>query len=222
LEILAVDTSIVLLAEDHNPSILNADFLRINEIVPDEWNLQVGENLLTSPAASQVEFIDSVSIQVDDKRVRITDSHIDGKPLGSRVPQIALRYARTLQHVKYTAMGTNFRFIMPNADPSKYVISRFTNTTVWQDCGLPLQSVDLEIRTPPMDGRQLNLKTKSLKLQQQEDESVTLQAISVEGNIHRQISSYPATEEIEKYTREFEADWVFLNGIMEELFRDDT
>ena len=54
------ELTIVIVAENHNPTILNPDFLKFNDIVPKEWDM--GQPPLCTPPISQVEYKNGIKI----------------------------------------------------------------------------------------------------------------------------------------------------------------
>lgn len=96
---------IVVVAQNHNPSILNPDFLLHNEIVREDWGWEVDEkSVLSTPQFSQVNYTCGVTIQAVMERVIFmakTPSLFDA------VCKVASEYVVTLPHVTYTALGIN-------------------------------------------------------------------------------------------------------------------
>lgn len=100
-----VGFSVVLVANSNNPSILNPDFLRYNEIV--DADLQVQGNPITTPAFSQVTFADGLTVKADPNRVIFEQA---GDPLARGnvlCPEMANRYLQKVPHVPYSAVGIN-------------------------------------------------------------------------------------------------------------------
>jgi len=98
--------SIVLVADSHNPTILNPDFLIRNEIVPKDWIVDQNQAVLTTPAFSQFRYLSGVSFTLDPNKLIIQDNLPEGEIFP--VPEIALSYLKNVPHVKYYALGINF------------------------------------------------------------------------------------------------------------------
>lgn len=96
---------IVVIAQKHNPSILNPDFLLRNKIVQEDWGWEADTNsTLSTPQFSQVSYTCGVSIQAVMERLIFTSKsavHFDA------VCAVAVAYVNTLPHVSYTAFGIN-------------------------------------------------------------------------------------------------------------------
>jgi len=106
LELIDFSFSIVLVAEDHNPTILNPDFLVRTKIVDEKWQIDDRQPLLSTPAMSQVFYQTGVSFSLDPRRLRIKDNAPDGDIFP--VPEMAARYVTSVPHVNYKRIGINF------------------------------------------------------------------------------------------------------------------
>ena len=104
-----VEFSVVILAQSHNPSILNADFLRHNGIVGEQW--QPHEDCLTSLMWSRVAFNGGLAVQADPIRVAFEQSG-DALAADALVCASAAKgYLKTVPHVRYIAIGMNSKCI---------------------------------------------------------------------------------------------------------------
>ena len=98
--------SIVILAAQHNPTILNPDFLKRTGIVDEKWILDEKSPTLTTPAHSEFRFTTGIAFSLDPFRLIIRDLLPDGDIFP--VPIIAKKYITTVPHVKYNKIGINF------------------------------------------------------------------------------------------------------------------
>ena len=105
LEVL--ELSVVILARNHNPSILNPDFLKHNEIVPKDWELD-GSPVVTQ-LASQVKFKNGIGIVAQLNKIIFAEAWAGYDVPKSRLPDIVKKYVDTLPHVNYQAVGVNPR-----------------------------------------------------------------------------------------------------------------
>lgn len=119
--------SIVLSASGHNPTLINPDFLRINEIVPEEW--AIGGPVITTPAFSQVQYNNGVVIIVEQNKFQITMS--GHTPSALPLSKISQRYIQTLPHIPYDAVGINFTYTYPMDDSNEYIKDRFLREGEW-------------------------------------------------------------------------------------------
>ncbi len=108
LNIHLYEFAVVLLAESINPSILNPDFLRYNEIVQEGWQVQdTPDAFISVPGFSQVKYNDGLSVRTEANRV-VFEQKSDPLNEGTiACVDMAKRYLKTLPHVKYTAVGFN-------------------------------------------------------------------------------------------------------------------
>jgi hypothetical protein len=98
--------SVVIIAENHNPTILNPDFLKRNNIIEQDWPVDQNRLVLTTPAHSEVSFLNGVTISLDPRRLIIKDMAPTGQYFP--VPEIATKFLQTLPHVSYNKIGINF------------------------------------------------------------------------------------------------------------------
>lgn len=135
---------IVVIAGFHNPSILNADFLRINNIVPPDW--KESENL-TTLAISQLAFKDEhISVKVEPERFQVIQGGLRDYPEQTPVCEIVKKYVKTLDHVNYKAVGINWEIAHPKRGPDKWLVRRFMKSTRWQTKGSNLLGSDFTLK----------------------------------------------------------------------------
>lgn len=96
--------SIVIIARNNNPSILNPDFLKINQIVPQDW--EISSPIFTTEEISQVTYKNKINIQVQTDRL-IFNEAINENNYQGLTPNIATKYLDVLPHVNYYALGIN-------------------------------------------------------------------------------------------------------------------
>ena len=127
--------SIVIVAESHNPSLLNPDFLKTNRIVPSEWKLN--RPPICVAAVAEVSFKGGVKITTQPDRVVFIE-RIDNNDLSEvQIQGISQRYVSTLPHVNYTAVGINFK---GHADRTalgdNYITDRIIKSGKWIDSSI--------------------------------------------------------------------------------------
>jgi len=97
--------SIVILGRNHNPTILNPDFLKRNDIVEVDWELQ-SPPICVEPMA-QVHFKNGVKINAQLEKITFSESIAGKEAQEILIPEIAYKYTKTLPHVEYAAIGIN-------------------------------------------------------------------------------------------------------------------
>ena len=97
--------SVVLVANQVDPSILNPDFLRHNRIVdPDA---QVGAPSVSTPQLSQVTFQDGIAVKANHNRVIFEEADDPLRPDCVRSPSMAIRFVTLFPNILYKAIGIN-------------------------------------------------------------------------------------------------------------------
>ena len=97
-----LELGIVIVGRHHNPSIITPDFLRINNIVPEGYQADEG-NLIITKAFADLSY-GTLSIRADMDRITIGEAM---KESGFIVPEVARQYLKHVPHVRYTALGIN-------------------------------------------------------------------------------------------------------------------
>ena len=106
--------SVVIVAETHNPTILNPDFLRHNGITDQRWQ-PVEEEVFTTPILSRVGFDNGFLITADPSRVVFEQSGDPLLPESLACASAAKGYLKTVPHVPYRALGTNLTCAVRNS-----------------------------------------------------------------------------------------------------------
>ena len=100
-----VEFSVVVPATENNPSILNPDFLKYNEIVDPDWQIQGSP--ISDLAFAQVAFEGGLTVEADLQRV------IFKQPGGGVViPEVAKRYFHQVPYIPYSGIGINPKFFL--------------------------------------------------------------------------------------------------------------
>jgi hypothetical protein len=138
LEVL--NTSVVVTADSHNPSILHPSFLVAEGIVPSKWAL--AEPPICTPAISVVKFRNGVVFSVESGKFQV----LQNAPVDTRsdvVPTLAARYVEKLPYVRYTAVGINLTGVYEMRVAERLLIDRFIRSGPWSDDKLHLKSVGI-------------------------------------------------------------------------------
>lgn len=171
-----VEFSVVIVAQSHNPSILNADFLHHNGIVSGKR--QPREDCLTSPMLSRVAFDDGLSVQADPLRVTFEQS---GDALTKEAlvcASAAKGYLKTVPHVRYVAVGVNSMYVLQNI-PLRRVSDALRSGGDWMTFDSVVPKCEFKA-TYEMAGRRATLDVQDASY---ESEPVTFFRV----NIHREI-----------------------------------
>ena len=173
------EASIVVVGQNHNPSILNPDFLWRNHIVPEETELAEDEPAFSSPMLSRCIFKNGLHIVSEPNRITFVEKHTSED--GIHCYDTAEAYLRVVPLVHYTATGINFSSSFPTSD-SKSALRNMIKTGEWGRFEDVLPSAEITL-TYPLAKRKVQLAIASGK----GDESQNGQEIVVRGNFHRDI-----------------------------------
>lgn len=98
---------VVLAAKNHNPTLLNPDFLRYSGIVPLEWEL--ARPPVLTQRSSQVTFQNGIAVIAEPDRVVFVEN-IQGKAIAEiAIPRLAQKYMESLPNIDYQGIGLNPR-----------------------------------------------------------------------------------------------------------------
>lgn len=107
-----IQSSIVVVSSQNNPSIMSHQFLREYEIIPASWKLGL---LVESPVLSQASWENGLSIKSEPGRIifqyDLNEGQAEPYEKECLLGDIAERYIGQLSKVKYTAVGINFSSI---------------------------------------------------------------------------------------------------------------
>lgn len=178
--------SVVLVANSNNPSILNPDFLRYNEIV--DASLQVQGTPITTPAFSQVTFEGGLSVKADPNRIIFEQVQDPLTTEGVMCPEIANRYLQKVPHVPYSAVGINPKgYRVSPAGAQERVSAALLDNGKW----MSFKDVHPEIHLKTIykyEKRMVVLEV--IEARKRIKENVEVPGILFQANIHRDV---PAT-----------------------------
>lgn len=81
-----ISFSVVVIANDHNPTILNPDFLRTNNIIPSDYAVK---NTVTTPPFSTVEYENGITISVEIDKLQVINNISNGLDTAETAVKIA-------------------------------------------------------------------------------------------------------------------------------------
>lgn len=177
------ELSIVILGRNHNPTILNPDFLKLNDIVAADWELQ--EPPICIEPMAQVHFKNKVKITAQLERVIFLEN-ISGKAEQEiLIPEIANKYTNSLPHVEYLAIGINPKgqISMPGDEEAcrNFLRETFITSGPWQTFGDSPVKTNIKFTYSFEDVNfTLEIEEKAFKLS--EDKSIPV--IVFAANIH--------------------------------------
>ncbi len=205
-----VQFSVVVRAESNNPTILNPDFLKIQKIVPSEW--EVASPPITTPPFAIVQYKSGVSISVRPDVLQVTDDE-SKEPNDSKISQIVNRYVEVVPHVQYTAVGINFlsSYIAPAGFNLK---THFLKDGPWDLGNNQLENVGLKF-TYTLDKERLLL---SLDANIQEGKS----DIIIKANFHREVNAKDSQlSQIADCLENIPSYWDHYNNLLSDILPEE-
>lgn len=207
--------SAVVVGETHNPTILNPDFLITEGIVPKSWDWSVDDTMTTPPFA-MVRYGSGVTVTVEQGKLQVVDTNFDDGPGKSKVSEIASAYVRTLRHVRYKAVGNNFRSVFELDSPHTFLKEQFLKDGPWNSPDKRLESVGFRLLYP-LDFGKLTLSIDSGEADLRNDADKR-PVVVANANFGRNCSSHPAFEEVSGYLGEAMQDWHELQSLLNDMF----
>lgn len=174
--------SVVVVATNHNPTLLNPDFLRINKIV--EGNREVVETV-TTPPVSVVRYKDGLSITMEFEKLQIQQPVPDQLPDACETPQIATSFVRTLPHVSYKGVGLNWLGVVPEDAPADWLKKRFVTPGPWNNKQFLLDSVGIVFTYPLTANSRCNVRLEAGEIR--DFRGKTEGGVTVNANYHHDI-----------------------------------
>jgi len=121
-------SSVVVIAQEHNPTILHPSFLESQRIVPLDWK---HTELLCSPALSFVKYNNGIVFSIEANKFQVTDNNLSDDANTSQIPELARKYIESLKYVRHKAVGINFIGFIEHTHPQHAVRERFLKKGAW-------------------------------------------------------------------------------------------
>jgi hypothetical protein len=214
-----VETSIVIVGEDCNPSILNPDFLRVQGIVPQDWGWELADAPLTTRNLSTVAYDSQVTLMVEPNRFQVKDGSGSAPDPDSRILHIARRYIEVLPHVRYTGVGNNFQRFFAVEDPVGFLRERFIKPGPWsvaqgRDVGVSF-GYDHDAGQFTLSlGNQILVEPRGEQLHQ-------VGGVGIKANFHRDCAGYPSDGQVRAHIDKLPADAQELADRIDAFFTGD-
>jgi hypothetical protein len=187
MSVQVIRTSIVVLADQHNPSVLHPAFLTSPKIVPRDWKL--ASDPIATPALSRVEYENGMVFVAEPIKFQVIDHNPGDAGANSSLPSLASRYLSALPHVRYIGLGINLHGFLQVDEPDVDVIKRFLRSGPWNKGRLRPKSVDFTF-VYPVSGADLRLACKPGVMRPADDAETT--GYVVDGNYHTDLSDVRA------------------------------
>lgn len=215
MEIISGQKSIVVVAADHNPTILNPDFLIRQNIVDEGWGWNLSASPVTTPAFASVEYDSGISIIVDPNKLQVVDN-TPAEPNDSKFTDIIKNYMGALPHVKYKAIGINFEVMIPTDESRNFMKEHFLNPKVKQEDELVTIGVRFVYQGEGYEKFVLNIDA-GVKDPKFQDDNRPSNVIIAKGNFHRECSSEACAEDILGDFPDISKEWKVYKDRLEVL-----
>jgi hypothetical protein len=218
-----LEFSVVVVANDHNPTILNPDFLDRQEIVPAAWGWKVAGPPITTPPFATVSYDSGVTVSVEPNKLQVTDKSARGGPQSSKVVNIARKYVEVLQHVRYLAVGINFRSLAEHTEADVFLKDRFLKSGPWDSAVHKLQGIGLKLVYLLEGGRLILSLDSGIVIESSEGQSQQIHGVLAYANFHRDCHGYPTATQVIGHLGNAEKDWTTYQNILSDLLgKDDS
>jgi hypothetical protein len=172
-----LDVAFVVALDNHSPTLLNLDFLRLSGVVPEEW--EVARPPVFSQQVSQILFANGISMVAQPDRVVVLAPLADSEVLATEAAWVAQRYVQALPNGKYQAVGINLRGYLQGAGVANYFQTNLLQSGPWLEEGLEPVTPSLTLNYTLSSGA-LTLNISPAQLQFGEESP--LQSILFAGN----------------------------------------
>lgn len=218
MELLPLEFSVVVVASDCNPTILNPDFLARQHIVPDDWGWKVLAGLaITTPAFAQVSYDSGVTVSVEQSKFQVVEALKETLPDKSRSTEIARQYVKVLPHVRYSAVGHNFKALVERTSVEAFLKERFLKSGAWDGDKHTLDAISLKF-SYSLPGYRLIMALDGIIIEVSAgDGSKRLEGVLVHGNYHRDCEGYPSNEQVIAHLNHVTEDWHHFQATASEI-----
>lgn len=211
------DFSIVLVAANQSPSILNPDFLKYNHIVPAEWEL--GMPPISIPPLSQVAYKNGFNIIAQEDRITFLQS--DNKFL-AEVSEVSFKYVDTLRYLNYQAIGINFSgYVILNKVEKSYdfILEELIAPGAWKSFQGSSPSLAIQF-TYQLSDVTLTVSVQRGNMEDSSNNIVT-PLLLFSANFHRDLVNIVDEErilEVKRIIQSWETDFKLFHSLVEDTF----
>jgi hypothetical protein len=188
------ELAIAIAAKNFNPIILNPDFLKYGDLIPEDWEL--ARSPVYTKDAVQLIFKNGVGIIAQPKRIVFVEA-LNTKNFDEiEIPDIARKFIEKLPKLDYQAVGINPRGYVSyssNDEAYRYFHQTLLNSGEWQNFGKAPVTASLQLAYSLENG-QFNLTLNQGILKLPEDKSVPVLLFS--GNFNYEIASQVQSERL--------------------------
>jgi len=194
LNLQVLNLSVVVVAQEHNPTILHPAFLKSEGIVPSDWEL--AEPPICTPFVAIVKFASQIVFMVESSKFQVVDNSPPKETATTKVPEMAVKYVQKLPHVRYTGVGVNIGAFIECPGPESKLLTQFLKAGPWNEGGLTPEAVGLNLKYPlPQGELHLSLDAGTVK---RLSEPTERHGIVVKANYHSRLPGKSPVAETEE------------------------
>ncbi len=188
------ELSIVVVARNHNPTLLNPDFLKYNGIVPAAWEL--AEPPICTPPVSQVVYKSKISIMAQFGKLLFQEGIIENALKDAKIPKITVKYVETLPHVDYRAVGINPKgYVLAHSEKEahEFVLNKLIAPGAWRSFRNKQPTVSTRF-IYPINGGSINVTIENASLSLADNKQAPVVVFAA--NFHRDIHGKTSDEKV--------------------------
>lgn len=205
------DTSIVIIANQHNPTILHDSLLRSYEIIPGTFQVVQNQQVCT-PAFSSVKYTNGIEFLVDNIRLQIKNTKPSPSKTDLSVDTLASAYLKRVPLVAYTHIGLNISYILKSEDPD-FMKSHFIKKDFLRK--FEIDDINLSFMKKLED----SILTVTTKMETGVEDNEFL--IKVLGNYNFELKENESNEDIIKIIENYTAKIDDFEKVVETIFNSD-
>jgi hypothetical protein len=182
--IAARETACVVLANAHNPTILNHDWLARTGIIADETHWVLSEPPIVTPGFARLAYENGITITSELNKLTIADT-LPGQTPRTIARDLCISYIERLSHVPYAAVGINFVAAVERPNATETLVRSVLKDGPWKP--KTLAAFQLKLSTPLSDRScTRNLDIGALEAEKLTDHGlVAVQLLNFAVNYHR-------------------------------------
>jgi hypothetical protein len=211
VNLVVLNRSIVVLAQAHNPSILHPSFLSAQQIVPSDW--QISEAPVCTPPFSIVKYANGIVFTAESNKLMILANVPND---GALLPDLALKYVKTLPHVHYSAVGINIAGCVKCDSAETWLLARFVRSGPGNDAQLRPSAVGLKL-VYPVEGGTCNLSLDAGSVQL---ESERVDGLIIGGNYHFALPSGNSLTEAARAIASYGSRLAHFQSLVDTVLRE--
>lgn len=181
------EVSLIIAAQDLIPTTITQDFLKLNGIIPQDW--QLAQQPVINSNFAQLNFTNGIGINAQLRTISLSESLTNKQPQDITIDQVAGKYLEKLPHGEYLGLSFSPKILLPFPDAPQavrqYITESLLGSGAWKYIGkTPLQAgINLMYH---LERCQMTISISEAKLQKPQAASIA--AILFSGNFNYQIN----------------------------------